>query len=72
VKVAETLLVSFILSAVFHLVGFLVTWGMKREGSCRFVYYATLFCDDCSSKDRWTPDEIETFRKRESFASEVG
>jgi len=30
-KIAETILVSFILSAVFHLLGFLVTWGMKRE-----------------------------------------
>jgi BASS family bile acid:Na+ symporter len=30
-KVAETILVSFILSAVYHVVGFLVTWGMKRE-----------------------------------------
>src|SRR4030042_3307535 len=32
VKVAETILVAFILSAIYHLVGFLVTWGMKREG----------------------------------------
>jgi BASS family bile acid:Na+ symporter len=31
VKVAETILVSFILLAVYHLLGFLVTWGMKRE-----------------------------------------
>jgi BASS family bile acid:Na+ symporter len=42
VKVVETLLVSFILSAIFHLVGFLVTWGMKREdrlaGAISFAY----------------------------------
>jgi BASS family bile acid:Na+ symporter len=42
VKVAETLLVSFILSAIYHLVGFLVTWGMKREdrlaGAISFAY----------------------------------
>jgi BASS family bile acid:Na+ symporter len=42
VKVAEAILVSFILSAIFHLVGFLVTWGMKREdrlaGAISFAY----------------------------------
>ncbi len=41
-KVAETILVSFILSAVYHVVGFLVTWGMKREdrlaGAISFPY----------------------------------
>jgi BASS family bile acid:Na+ symporter len=41
-KVAETILVSFILSAIYHLVGFLVTWGMKREdrlaGAISFAY----------------------------------
>jgi BASS family bile acid:Na+ symporter len=41
-KVAETILVSFILSAVYHVVGFLVTWGMKREdrlaGAISFAY----------------------------------
>ena len=41
-KIAETILVSFILSAVFHLLGFLVTWGMKREdrlaGAISFAY----------------------------------
>jgi len=30
-KMAETLLVAFVLSAVYHLVGFLVTWGRRRE-----------------------------------------
>ena len=42
VKVAETVLISFILSAIYHLVGFLVTWGMKREdrlaGAISFAY----------------------------------
>jgi len=42
VKVAETILVSFILSAVYHLLGFLVMWGMKREdrlaGAISFAY----------------------------------
>jgi BASS family bile acid:Na+ symporter len=41
-KVAETILVSFILSALYHLVGFLVTWGMKKEdrlaGAISFAY----------------------------------
>jgi BASS family bile acid:Na+ symporter len=41
-KVAETILVSFILSAIYHLVGFSVTWGMKREdrlaGAISFAY----------------------------------
>ncbi len=31
VVVAETILVAFVLSAIYHGVGFLVTWGMKRE-----------------------------------------
>ena len=42
VKVAEIILVSFILSAAYHLFGFLVTWGMKREdrlaGAISFAY----------------------------------
>jgi BASS family bile acid:Na+ symporter len=42
VKVGETILVSFILSAVYHLLGFLVTRGMKREdrlaGAISFAY----------------------------------
>jgi BASS family bile acid:Na+ symporter len=42
VKVAETILLAFILSAIYHLVGFLVTWGMKREdrlaGAISFAY----------------------------------
>jgi BASS family bile acid:Na+ symporter len=42
VKVAETILVSFVLSAIYHLVGFSVTWGMKREdrlaGAISFAY----------------------------------
>ena len=42
VKIVESILVSFILSAVFHLVGFLVTWSMKREdrmaGAISFAY----------------------------------
>jgi hypothetical protein len=29
-------------SVIYHIVGFLVTWRMKKEG-------------DCSSEDRWTP-----------------
>jgi BASS family bile acid:Na+ symporter len=31
IKVAETILVAFVLSAIYHMVGFFVTWGMKRE-----------------------------------------
>ncbi len=31
VKVAETILVAFVLSTIYHAVGFLVTWRMKRE-----------------------------------------
>jgi BASS family bile acid:Na+ symporter len=31
VVVAETILVAFVLSAIYHGVGFLVTWRMKRE-----------------------------------------
>lgn len=42
VKVAETILVTFVLSALYHMVGFLVTWGMKREdrlaGAISFAY----------------------------------
>ena len=42
VKVAETILLAFILSGIYHLVGFLVTWGMKREdrlaGAISFAY----------------------------------
>jgi len=42
VKVAETILVAFILSAICHMVGFSVTWGMKREdrlaGAISFAY----------------------------------
>jgi bile acid:Na+ symporter, BASS family len=42
VKVAETILVTFVLSAIYHTVGFLVTWGMKREdrlaGAISFAY----------------------------------
>ena len=41
-KVAETILVSFILSIIYHMVGFLLTWGMKREdrlaGAISFAY----------------------------------
>lgn len=29
--VAETILVAFVLSAIYHTVGLLVTWRMKRE-----------------------------------------
>ncbi len=42
VKVAETILVAFALSIVYHAVGFLVTWRMKREdrlaGAVSFAY----------------------------------
>jgi BASS family bile acid:Na+ symporter len=42
VVVAETILVAFILSVIYHLVGFLTTWGMKREdrlaGAISFAY----------------------------------
>jgi BASS family bile acid:Na+ symporter len=31
VIVAETILVAFVLSAIYHAVGLLVTWRMKRE-----------------------------------------
>lgn len=40
--VAETILVAFVLSAIYHMVGFLVTWMMKREdrvaGAICFAY----------------------------------
>ena len=42
VRVAETILVAFVLSVISHLVGFLLTWGMKREdrlaGAISFAY----------------------------------
>lgn len=42
VKVVETILVAFVLSIFYHAVGFLVTWGMKREdrlaGAISFAY----------------------------------
>jgi len=31
VKVAEAIFVAFALSVIYHMVGFLVTWGMKKE-----------------------------------------
>ena len=41
-KVAETILVAFILSVIYHVVGFSVTWRMKREdqlaGAISFAY----------------------------------
>jgi bile acid:Na+ symporter, BASS family len=41
-KVAGTILVAFVLSAIYHALGFLVTWGMKREdrlaGAISFAY----------------------------------
>ena len=41
-KVAETILVAFVLSVIYHGVGFLVTWRMKREdqlaGAISFAY----------------------------------
>ncbi len=41
-KVAETILIAFVLSVLYHGVGFLVTWGMKREdqlaGAISFAY----------------------------------
>ena len=30
-KVVETLIVAFVLSAVYHIVGFMVTWGRRKE-----------------------------------------
>ena len=42
VVVAETILVAFVLAAIYHTVGFLVTWRMKREdrlaGAISFAY----------------------------------
>jgi BASS family bile acid:Na+ symporter len=42
VVVGETILVAFVLSVIYHTVGFLVTWGMKREdrlaGAISFAY----------------------------------
>jgi len=42
VVVAETVLVAFVLSIIYHAVGFLVTWRMKREdrlaGAVSFAY----------------------------------
>jgi BASS family bile acid:Na+ symporter len=42
VKVAETILVAFVLSVISHMVGFLLTWRMKREdrlaGAISFAY----------------------------------
>ena len=41
-KVAETILVAFVLSVIYHLAGFLVMWKMKREdrlaGAISFAY----------------------------------
>lgn len=41
-KLAEIILVAFILSAIYHIVGFLVTWGRKKEdrlaGAISFAY----------------------------------
>ncbi|MGA2318371.1 MAG: hypothetical protein ABSG71_18625 [Thermodesulfobacteriota bacterium] len=41
-KVVGTILVAFVLSAIYHALGFLVTWGMKREdrlaGAISFAY----------------------------------
>ena len=41
-KVVETIFVAFVLSIIYHAVGFLVTWGMKREdrlaGAISFAY----------------------------------
>jgi BASS family bile acid:Na+ symporter len=46
VKVAESILVSFVLSAIYHLIGLLVTWGMKKEdrlaGAISFAYINTV------------------------------
>ena len=42
VVVGETILVAFVLSVIYHTVGLLVTWGMKREdrlaGAISFAY----------------------------------
>jgi BASS family bile acid:Na+ symporter len=42
VVVAETILVAFVLSVIYHTVGFFVTWRMKREdrlaGAVSFAY----------------------------------
>jgi len=42
VKVVETIFVAFVLSIIYHAIGFLVTWGMKREdrlaGAISFAY----------------------------------
>ncbi len=41
-KVGESILVAFVLSIIYHVVGFLVTWGRKREdrlaGAISFAY----------------------------------
>jgi BASS family bile acid:Na+ symporter len=41
-KLAEVILVAFILAAIYHIVGFLVTWGRKKEdrlaGAISFAY----------------------------------
>jgi BASS family bile acid:Na+ symporter len=41
-KVGETILVAYVLSVIYHIVGFLVMWGMKREdqlaGAISFAY----------------------------------
>jgi BASS family bile acid:Na+ symporter len=41
-KLAEIILVAFTLSAIYHMVGFLVTWGRKKEdrlaGAISFAY----------------------------------
>jgi len=40
--VGETILVAFVLSTIYHMVGLLVTWGMKKEdrlaGAISFAY----------------------------------
>lgn len=41
-KVVEAIIVAFVLSAVYHILGFLVTWGRKKEdrlaGAISFAY----------------------------------
>jgi BASS family bile acid:Na+ symporter len=41
-KLAEIILVAFALSAIYHMVGFSVTWGRKKEdrlaGAISFAY----------------------------------
>jgi BASS family bile acid:Na+ symporter len=53
-KVGETLLVAYVLSAIYHIVGFSVMWKMKRgdrlAGAISFAYMNNVFIVAFSSQ----------------------